>query len=147
MIICWWWRYKYKTNVTIKLFSNWLISPRNKDPRKVKLRISQILVVKVVEWYVCVHFSDLVLREGKNVGQFLPPANLIQQRFITDVLTWVTVQPTTLRDRVNLCPHMVWNNREQDRFSLSLSYSVTLHFCWLSSDVCDCSINTRYSVS
>lgn len=56
---------------------------------------------------------DLVFGERQNIDQFLPPAALIQQRFVTDTLTGVTVEPAALRRRVDFSPHVVWNIIQQ----------------------------------
>lgn len=68
------------------------------------------IVGQVTTVRACVHFLYLVLGETQNIGQFLPPTDLIQKRLITDILTWIAVKPSALSDGVNLCPHVVWNS-------------------------------------
>ena len=49
----------------------------------------------------------LMSGESDDIGELLLPSNLVHERLVSGVLARISVQPTTLRARVDLAPHVI----------------------------------------
>lgn len=51
----------------------------------------------------------LIFRKRYDIGKLLAPPYFIEEWFVTDILTRITVQPPLLRRRIDFCPDVVYS--------------------------------------
>lgn len=61
------------------------------------------------------HHSHLIFGERNYVGELLSPTNFIEERFIADIFTGITVKPSFLRRRIYFSPYMIYTTKAKSR--------------------------------